>query len=141
MSESTLAYLDELGRPRIRTSIVAFIDILGFSQASMSCATIEESQRLLDKIAIAIEDSRDFVRQSFADEVKVQENQWATKFFSDNLAFGFPFDAAAVDSPLSALFIIRCAQKYQLGMIMNGFFVRGALTQGPICLTDEIIFG
>ncbi len=33
------------------------------------------------------------------------------------------------------------AQRYQLRMIMNGFFVRGALTQGPICLTDEIIFG
>src|SRR5262249_7385977 len=26
-------------------------------------------------------------------------------------------------------------------MTMNGFFVRGALTQGPVCLTDEIIFG
>ena len=24
---------------------------------------------------------------------------------------------------------------------MNGYFLRGALTQGPICLTDEIIFG
>jgi hypothetical protein len=26
-------------------------------------------------------------------------------------------------------------------MTMNGFFVRGALTKGPVCLTDEIIFG
>jgi hypothetical protein len=26
-------------------------------------------------------------------------------------------------------------------MATNGFFLRGALTQGPICLTDEIIFG
>ena len=26
-------------------------------------------------------------------------------------------------------------------MTLNGFFVRSALTQGPVCLTDEIIFG
>lgn len=141
MSEFTPAYLDDLGKPRIRESIVAFIDILGFSQASMSCATIEESQRLLDKIASAIEDSRGFVRQSFADDGNVRKNQWATKFFSDNLAFGFPLDETTIDNASSALFIIRCAQRYQLGMVMNGLFVRGALTQGPICLTDEIIFG
>jgi hypothetical protein len=141
MSESTTAYLDEAGRPRLRTSIVAFIDILGFSQASTSCATAEEAQRLLDKIASAIEDSRDFVRQSFANGEGIDPNNWATKFFSDNLAFGYPFDENTVDSASLAWFIIRCAQRYQLGMTMKGFFVRGALTQGLICLTDDIIFG
>src|SRR4029079_6338390 len=61
-------------------------------------------------------------------------------FFSDNLAFGYPFDDS-VDHASTAMFIVRSAQRYQLKMTMNGFFVRGALTQGPICLTDEIIFG
>jgi hypothetical protein len=37
--------------------------------------------------------------------------------------------------------VIRCAQRYQLRMALNGFFLRGALTQGQICLTDDIIFG
>jgi hypothetical protein len=41
----------------------------------------------------------------------------------------------------AALFVVRCAQGYQLQMALNGFFVRGALATGPICLTDEIIFG
>lgn len=141
MSESTTAYLDEAGRPRIRTSIVAFFDILGFSHASTSCASTEEAQSLLDKIATAIADSRDFVRTSFVDGESVTANHWAIKFFSDNLAFGYPLDDKTADPASSARFIIRCAQRYQLGMVMNGFFVRGALTQGPICLTDEIIFG
>src|SRR4029079_11800562 len=61
-------------------------------------------------------------------------------FFSDNLAFGYPFDDS-VDHASTAWFIIRSAQRYQLKMTMNGYFVRGALTQGPVCLTDEIIFG
>src|SRR4029079_13578022 len=61
-------------------------------------------------------------------------------FFSDNLAFGYPFDDS-VDHASTAWFIIRSAQRYQLKMTMNGYFVRGALTEGPICLTDEVIFG
>jgi hypothetical protein len=139
--ETTSAYLDEAGRPRLRPSIVAFFDILGFSHIATSSATIEDSQRILDKIASAIDDSRDFVRQSFADTERAQANRWATKFFSDNLAFGYTFNDTTEDHAAAAWFIIRCAQRYQLRMIMNGFFVRGALTQGPICLTDEIIFG
>ena len=98
-------------------------------------------RRVLDKIVAAIDDSRDFVRASFPDSENVQPNSWATKFFSDNLAFGYPFGEQTDDHASTAWFIIRCAQRYQLRMAMNGFFLRGALTQGPICLTDEIIFG
>lgn len=140
MSEFTAAYLDEAGRPRLRSSIVAFIDILGFSNIATSCTAIEESQRLLDKIADAIDDARNFVRQPIPDGHSALGKRWATKFFSDNLAFGFPLDDS-IDHASTACFIVRAAQRYQLKMTMNGFFVRGALTQGPVCLTDEIIFG
>ena len=141
MPESPTAYLDQAGRPRLRQSIVAFIDILGFSQSSTSCTSMEEAQRLLDKIAAAIDDSRSFVREPIADGESALGSRWATKFFSDNLAFGYPFDEEAGNHASTAWFIIRCAQRYQLKMTLNGFFVRGALTHGPICLTDEIIFG
>jgi hypothetical protein len=92
MPRSTSAYIDEAGRPRLRLSSVAFIDILGFSQALTSCATMEGSQRLLDKIAAAIDDSRDFARQTISDGDHAAGSRWATKFFSDNLAFGYPTD-------------------------------------------------
>jgi hypothetical protein len=141
MPQSTSPFLDQAGRPRLRTSIVAFLDILGFSQASTSCATAEDAQRLLDKIATAIDDSRNFVRDDFINSETAAANRWATKFFSDNLALGYALDDNTVDHAPAAWFIIRCAQRYQLRMVMNGFFVRGALTQGPICLTDDIIFG
>jgi hypothetical protein len=141
MPESTAAYLDEAGRPRLRQSIVAFIDVLGFSEFSTACPTLADSQRVLDKIATAIEDSRAFVRQTIPGGERELGHRWATKFFSDNLAFGYPFDDESGDHAATAWFIIRCAQRYQLKMTMNGFFVRGALTNGPVCLTDEIIFG
>jgi hypothetical protein len=140
MAESSMAYMDAAGRPKLQQSIVAFIDVLGFSHMATSCATLEDSQRVLDKIAAAIDDSREFARQPVQGGISAAGRRWATKFFSDNLAFGYPFEEST-DRASTAWFIIRCAQRYQLQMTMNGFFVRGALTQGPVCLTDEIIFG
>jgi hypothetical protein len=141
MRESATAYLDEAGRPLLRQSVVAFFDILGFSEASTSSAAAIDSQHVLDKIVAAIEDSRDFVRQSFQDSELAKAGHWGIKFFSDNLAFGYPFDGNIADPATTVRFIIRCAQRYELRMALNGYFVRGALTQGLICLTDEIIFG
>jgi hypothetical protein len=139
MSDFRAAYVDAAGRPRLRDSIVAFIDILGFSEMSTTSASVEESQRILDRISAAIDDSRDFVRQAISAGLSQANSRWVTKFFSDNLAFGYPFGAD--DRASTAWFIVRSAQRYQLRMSINGFFVRGALTQGPVCLTDEIIFG
>jgi hypothetical protein len=140
MSKLTTAYSDDKGRPQLRQSIVAFIDVLGFSHIATSSPSVEHSQRILDKIAAAIDDSRDFVRAAIPNGDLALGRRWATKFFSDNLAFGYPFDGDESDVS-AAWFIIRAAQRYQLRMTMNGFFVRGALTVGPVCLTEEIIFG
>ena len=141
MPDNSSPYLSEAGRPILRQSIVAFFDILGFSEASTSSATVVDSQHVLGRVADAIDDSRDFVRKSFPDSDLAKSGHWAIKFFSDNLAFGYPFDDRTADSASVTSFIIRCAQRYQLRMALNGYFLRGALTQGPICLTDEIIFG
>jgi hypothetical protein len=141
MAEFEAGYIDHTGSPRLRESIVAFIDILGFSNIATTSATIEDSQAVLDKIAEAIDDSRKFVRETIPEEELQLGGRWATKFFSDNLAFGYPLGESAEERARGAMFIVRSAQRYQLKMAMNGFFVRGALTQGPVCLTDEIIFG
>jgi hypothetical protein len=37
--------------------------------------------------------------------------------------------------------VVQCVQRYQLQMALSGFFVRGALTLGPLCVAEEIIFG
>jgi hypothetical protein len=141
MSDKAAAYLDAEGRPRLELSIVAFFDILGFSQMSTSCATTDQGQMVLDRIVAAIDESRQFVRDSFPAEAGSAALRWGIKFFSDNLALGYPVDGFHHDLAAAALFIIRCAQRYQLAMSNRGFFLRGGLTHGPICLTDDIIFG
>ena len=109
----------------------------------MSTASVglEEAQRTLTMIAAAINDSRDFVRKCFAQDSGGAGKECALKFFSDNLALGCPCDTSESDTRAAVRFVLRCAQRYQLRMVLNGFFVRGAMGIGHICLTDEIIFG
>ncbi len=133
------SYVDASGRPVLRYSIAGFIDVLGFSQISSSALSLEESQQILDRIATAISTSRAYVRETFRESSIA--DRWSLRFFSDNLAFGIPVDTGELASQEAAVLAIRCAQHYQLQMALSGLFVRGALTLGTICLTDEIIFG
>jgi hypothetical protein len=122
-------------------SIVGFLDLLGFSNAIATTPGSADAQLLLDRIVAAIADSRQWVRQDLAGDFASHPGTWAVKFFSDNLVVGYPFDGNEGSAAPAAWFVIRCAQRYQLRMALNGFFLRGGLTQGPICLTDDIIFG
>ena len=134
-------YVDSSGNPKLRNSVTGFVDVLGFSHFTTAARSIEESQQVLDRVSAAIRDSRAFVRNTFANQTLADPSRWALKFFSDNLVFGFPADGDALGQEQAAQFAIHCVQRYQLHMALSGFFVRGAMTLGPICLTDEIIYG
>lgn len=133
-------FLNESGHPRLRPSIVGFLDIMGFSQAIQNARSLDDAQQLVDRIVAALNDARDYVRRSLAGDFALLPKDWAVKFFSDNLVVGFPFGGTA-SAVTAARFIIACSQRYQLRMAVNGFFIRGALTEGLLCLTDDIIFG
>lgn len=135
-------YQDETGCPRLRPSIAGFVDMLGFSSMSVSTGDAAESQRLLERITTAVDDARAIVREYLSTAgASTAHAGWAVKYFSDNLVLGCPTEPDGADLPRIAAFVIRCAQRYQLQMTKSGFFIRGALTHGLICLTDEIIFG
>lgn len=140
MQAAPSAYVDTAGKPLLKRSVTGFLDVLGFSNLSTMSGP-EESQRTLEKIAAAIHDSRAYVREAFAAAEIADTARWALKFFSDNLAVGFPVGEDAEDADRVVRFALRCVQRYELQMALSGFFVRGALSLGHICLTDEIIFG
>jgi len=134
------SYVSSQGQPLLHPSIVGFLDIMGFSQAILSCGAPTDAQSLIDRIVSALHDARDYVRRSLSGDFTSGPQSWGVKFFSDNLVVGCPIDRAE-SAAAAARFIIACTQRYQLRMAANGFFVRGALTEGLLCLTDEIIFG
>jgi hypothetical protein len=140
MASPTTAYLDDFGRPRLRESITAFLDVLGFSHTVVTAAEAGQSQQCLDSIVRALNDARTLVRGSLLKQQLADSQRWAIKFFSDNLLVGCPCDEPE-NAATAAMFVLRCVQRYQLQMALSGFFVRGAVTLGPLCVTDEIIFG
>ena len=76
---------------------------------SLATATHTEAQQVLEKIAAAIEDSRQFARQDIASHDQILRGGYASKFFSDNLAFAFALQGADAEQAAGAWFIIRCA--------------------------------
>lgn len=137
----TSPYFDDSGQPCLRSSIVGFLDLLGFSQMAMAQSEPEASQRLLRQIADAIEDSRSYVRSELVEDFSSRPTSGTVKFFSDNLVLAYPCDVGGGTPDTTAGFVIRCAQRYQLRMSLHGFFLRGSLTLGSVCLTEDIIFG
>lgn len=133
-------YLNEFGQPRIRNSITAFLDVLGFSQSVVAAEKSGRSQQCLSDIVMALHDARTFVRRTLHQEKFGDQNLWTTKVFSDNLLLGYPCDNPT-DAASALALVIQCTQRYQLQMALNGYFVRGALSLGPLCVTDDIVFG
>lgn len=140
MASPATAYLDESGRPRLRESVTGFLDVLGFSNSVLSAAEEGQSQQCLDRVATALDDSRAAVRNSIPLPPNAESGGWAIKVFSDNLLIGNPCDQPG-NTATATMFVLRCVQHYQLQMSLGGFFVRGGLTIGPLCVTDDIIFG
>ena len=127
-------YIAEDRVPRMRKSIVAFIDILGFkalisgSEAEDALVKVKEaigvSSKRLKKVYPTINDC----------------DAWVVKMFSDNVAIGFP--VIIRDEGIAEMGII-CSrlEEFQYRMISHGFFVRGAVEIGELYMDDEIVFG
>jgi len=134
----TSPFVGANGEPLLRNSITAFLDILGFSQFCGEHTEIDKAQDLLQRIANAISNARNFLRSSRSADDESLVQRGVVKFFSDNLLYAHACETDA-DVVISAKLVSRLVQQYQLAMALNGFFVRGGVTQGLICVTDDII--
>ncbi len=65
---------------------------------------------------------------------------WIHKTFSDNIILGCPIYFPHLGESEWWMTISQIAQ-YQLTMVLGGFFIRGALSFGPLYIDDEMIFG
>ena len=140
MMVATSPYLDDRRQPRMRESMTAFLDVLGFSHTVLDAAEKGQSQQCLDSLVATLNRARVAVRSAMSQVMPADGARWAVKLFSDNLLFGYPCDEKE-SAAEAAVFVLGCVQHYQLHMAIGGFFVRGAVALGPLCVTDEIIFG
>jgi hypothetical protein len=134
------AYIDEDGKPILRESYCFFLDFLGFSSLVQSATSLVEEQELLDKFVKDVSPHID-------EATKPQEYDygldgklfWGAKIFTDNIVLGYPSRTPEKETELgSALFD---AMYYQLGCVLSGYFVRGGLSYGNLCIAESVVFG
>jgi hypothetical protein len=134
------AYVDDAGKPILKESYCFFLDFLGFSSYVQSAETIDDEQKLLDKFVRDVSPHIEEASKPKAfDYDGVGKLFWGAKIFTDNLVLGYPVKSEAKESELgNAVFD---AMYYQLNCVLSGFFVRGGMTYGNLCIADDIVFG
>lgn len=123
-SENTVSY---------QTRAVAFLDILGWSEAvKISQSDPNMRERLLNVVWYLAARLRDYVETETAQHPSNDEFSQ----FSDSIIISFPYN-----QPLDFYRLIRFVTEFQSTMLMEGFPLRGGVTIGEIFHDGPIAFG
>lgn len=134
-TSNTNPYLKEDDSPLLRHSIVAFVDILGYSELSR-----KESASL--SFLVSVRNALRNALHSLDPDLRAPrgtQRYWMAKTFTDNIVIGFPITFQD-GSPELGMVLGRLGE-FQLQMAIAGFFVRGAVTVDKIYMDDHIVFG
>lgn len=136
MTESNFQnpYRDESGGARIRRSVVAFIDILGYQEKVKKAVREGEEELLLKNLRSAFDETYQHIK----DEAKDNRPDWLVKGFTDNIIIGYP---VRHDAEVEMGYMISNLCTFQLMMTLRGFFIRGGIAIGNLYMDDEIVFG
>lgn len=117
--------------------IVAFVDILGFSNMIQEYDSNPISTLLQDiqeVFALSVKNTFDHYRQN------ATENFLEYKLFSDNLCASIPFYDSEDDFLSQFQILVHLLRGYQSMMMGKGYFVRGAITIGSYYSDENMIF-
>lgn len=126
------AYL-EAGKPVHRLSYCAFLDVLGFSERIRASHKNKSADRLLQEFHAI------FKKRISRLESDVDESLLYFKSFSDNVLLAHPRFSEDMESEFG--FILWSISEYQFEMALQGFFIRGGLSVGPLFVDDNSVYG
>lgn len=126
--------------PKLKLSVVAFVDILGYQNLIRDAQRNNTSQELLGNLHDALSKAVGELDWN----IKVPSNgrlnldSYKIRTFTDNIVIGYPIRKDAEDE-LSIIF--GQLASFQLSMVNQGYFIRGAIAIGDFYIDDLIIFG
>lgn len=123
------AYTGGNGEAQLIDSNVAFVDLLGASELMEQLDDLQ-----LRKLLTAMRANVDFFDPWYAFEGPAR-----ALTFSDNVAACLPVDETEIDGGLA--WHVISAGAFQRNLTLNGFFVRGGITRGPVYADDSMIIG
>ncbi|MBI5120362.1 MAG: hypothetical protein HZA67_05115 [Rhodospirillales bacterium] len=143
MTEQTLKgpYVSSDGKPELKKSVVAFIDILGFNDTIKKASAEGKGQELLSHFHMAFREGIHWLgieASNKATRLDHFKNSRAIKLFSDNVVIAYPIRRNG-ESEFGLIF--DDLAWFQMWMVPRGYFVRGAITVGDIFIDEITAFG
>ena len=125
------------GKPATQHSFCALLDVLGFTQAVREAERQGKSAELLEKFSFLVRNWFTTLGDVFAIEWE-QQRQREYRVFTDNVIVGGPLSAG---SRADLQFTIEDLALLQLGLLAEGFFVRGGMSVGQLWIDDLVVYG
>jgi hypothetical protein len=125
-------YREKDGRPRLRRSVVAFMDLLGYRSAVDRAHAEGRQHEFLLKLRTALDQGHSQLRDF--------PLPWRVKAFTDNIVLCFPMLSGEDEAGTLPITIDRLAS-FQLYMTIDGFFIRGGVAVADAYLDEDIVFG
>jgi hypothetical protein len=132
-------YVEE-GDPRLRLSVVAFVDILGYKQLVQKAYKNRKGDSLLRKLHRALKDSHEHIDPTYANVFHNDRKPDSSAFraFTDNVVIGRPALFFGEEELRQAF---RELSRFQMRLAMDGFFVRGGISVGDLYMDDIMVYG
>lgn len=128
--------------PSLRLSVLAYFDILGYTEIVRDASRAGTQQEALARIYSAMSGGRDWLEEKkhALPELNefIKKDRFALKAFTDNIVIGWPVRDDAESELGDALGKLG---DFQFIMALNGFFVRGAISIGNAYVDEIAVFG
>ncbi len=144
MTDKRNPYISESGKPELRQSVVAFLDILGYKHMICSANESKRSQEFLSNLHETFVRAVDYMRDPLGKKYEIFKSKILRKdlykvvTFTDNIVIGYPI---VDDAKLELDLIFSHVADFQLTLAKAGFFVRGAIAIGDLYIDDYIVYG
>lgn len=126
--------------PKLVPSYVCFADILGYSELSRESLKQGNGNDFLRRLRNALGVAYERVRDQSKNWSKVDD--FLIKVFTDNIVVGYPLTnlhSTAGEPELGKIFSVF--SEFQIGLVMEGFLVRGGIAAGDHFMDDDVVFG
>jgi hypothetical protein len=134
-------YIEQGREPTLRRSVLAFMDILGYSDLIRAPERVCKQEVTLRAIHAALRRGRGWLEDRGLSPIlrdMSAKDFYALKAFTDNVVIGWPVRDDA-ESEFGSAFVKL--GNFQFQMILAGFFVRGALAVGDAYVDETVVFG
>jgi len=144
MSDDRNPYLDDDGKPILRRSVVAFIDVLGYEDMVLESETSGHPHDFLVHLRDSLSNAINYLDETIEENKIIlhpklfKKDLYRIRIFTDNIVIGYPVHDDA-EAELGRIFSLLAF--FQLEMVMQGFFLRGAISVSDLFMDDIVVFG